>query len=249
MEFSLAITRNAQQIVLRDFSTNNHNKTRIMDLAELKEQKVSGLIFDEELKTDDFLAEFQNESRFYPIRSAQEFSINPDGFEKMNFEEAKIIFDKMRENWVLQNNLSLLEEFYKVVKHLQNLWPNDRTTFFEELWFILKSNLGASEIKLIFNDLQKATKDHEKNKLVRVKVEGSRVPNPVPASEEDELVMNHYEKEFINIFEITDYHKEKGQLVIAGSIRKSPVLIMAKVYGLSRMQKALLATLFEGLNQ
>ena len=37
----------------------------------------------------------------------------------------------------------------EVKAHLLGLWPNDRSGFFEELWFILKTNLGAPNMKLI----------------------------------------------------------------------------------------------------
>ena len=64
----------------------------------------------------------------------------------------------------------------------------------------------------------------------------------------DEAVLKHYEKDFGNIFEITDYNKDKGQLVICATIKKSPVLIMANIYQLTRLQKSVLISLFQGLN-
>ena len=128
------------------------------------------------------------------------------------------------------------------------LWPNDRSGFFEELWFILKTNLGASNLKLIYNDMIKSKNEHEKNKLVKVKVQGERYPELVSCDEMDERVLKSYEKDFGNIFDITDYNKEKGQLVICANIKKSPVLIMANIYQFTRLQKALLSSLFEGLN-
>ena len=154
----------------------------------------------------------------------------------------------MRENWILQNNVSLIEEIFKVRNHLLNLWPNDRSGFFEELWFILKTNLGATNLKLIYNDMIKAKTENEKNKLVKIKVVGDRFPGLSSVDEADELVLKSYEKDFGNNFEITDYNKEKGQLVICASIKKSPVLIMTNVYQLTRLQKAILSSLFEGLN-
>ena len=38
--------------------------------------------------------------------------------------------------------------------------------------------------------------------------------------EMDEVVLKSYEKDFGNTFDITDYNKEKGQLVICGTIKK-----------------------------
>ncbi len=248
MDFTLLYTKNQGQGVVRSFGPNQSPSSKIIDLAEAKQYPIQGLIFSEELKSDDFLAGLENEIKFYPIRSHTEFGLTLDSFENLNYDDAKRIFDKMRENWILQNNISLIEEIFKVRNHLLGLWPNDRSGFFEELWFILKSNLGASNLKLIYNDMIKSKNENEKNKLIKVKVQGERYPELTSCDEMDEHVLKSYEKEFGNIFEITDYNKEKGQLVICGNIKKSPVLVMANVYQLTRLQKSLLSSLFEGLN-
>lgn len=248
MDFTLLFTKNHDQGVVKTFKAGENASSKIVDLAEAKNFPIQGCIFSEELKSDDFMSALESEIKFYPIRSNSEFGLNVDQFEKLSYDDAKKIFDRMRDNWILQNNISLIEEIFKVRNHLLGLWPNDRSGFFEELWFILRSNLGAANLKLIYNDMIKSKNENEKNKLVKVKVQGERYPELTSCDEMDEAVLKSYEKEFGNIFEITDYNKEKGQLVICGSIKKSPVLIMANVFQLSRLQKALLTSLFEGLN-
>ena len=248
MDFTLLYTKNMQQAVVRQFKINETILSKVIDLAEVKQYPIQGYIYSEELKNEDFMSSLENEIKFYPVRSSLEFQLSVDQFEKLNYDEAKKIFDKMRDNWILQNNISLIEEIFKVRNHLLGLWPNDRSGFFEELWFILKTNLGASSIKLIYNDMIKSKQEHEKNKLVKVNVQGDRYPELVSVDEMDEHILKSYEKDFGNILDITDYNKEKGQLVICGSIKKSPVLIMANIYQLTRLQKSLLLSLFEGLN-
>jgi hypothetical protein len=248
MDFTLLYTKNMQQAVVRSFKPDASPTSKIIDLAEAKNMAINGYIFAEDLKSEDFLAGLESEIKFYPIRSHTEFGLTLDGFEKLTYDDAKKVFDKMRENWILQNNISLIEEVFKVRNHLLGLWPNDRSGFFEELWFILKSNLGASNLKLIYNDMIKSKNENEKNKLVKVKVQGDRYPELATCDEMDEHVLKSYEKDFGNIFDITDYNKEKGQLVICANIKKSPILIMANVYQLTRLQKSLLSSLFEGLN-
>ena len=237
-----------QQAVVRTFKPDASPLSKVVDLAEAKNISLSGFIFAEDLKSDDFLAGLESEIKFYPIRSHTEFGLTLESFEALTYDEAKKVFDKMRENWILQNNISLIEELFKVRNHLLGLWPNDRSGFFEELWFILKSNLGATNLKLIYNDMIKSKNENEKNKLVKVKVKGDRYPELVSCDEMDEHVLKSYEKDFGNLFDITDYNKEKGQLVICANIKKSPVLIMANVFQLTRLQKSLLSSLFEGLN-
>lgn len=248
MDFTLLYTKNMQQAVIRTFKRNENSGSKVIDLAEAKQFPINGYIFADEQKNEDFLTGLESEIKFYPIRSDAEFGLSQDKFEQLSYDDARKIFDKMRENWILQNNISLMEEIFKVRNHLLGLWPNDRSGFFEELWFILKTNLGASNLKLIYNDMVKSKNEHEKNKLVKVKVQGDRYPELVSCDEMDEHVLKSYEKDFGNLFDITDYNKDKGQLVICATIKKSPVLIMANVYQLTRLQKALLSSLFEGLN-
>jgi hypothetical protein len=248
MEFSLAYTKNAEQIILKNFEPSGPTSSKILNIEEIKTHSINGLIYDHEIANEDFLSHFEGELKFYPIRSNHDFHLNNETFENLNLKDAKLIFDKLRENWIIQNNLTLVEEIFKTRTHLLSLFPNDRSSFFEELWFILKSNLGASNLKLYYNDLIKAKSENEKNKLVKIKVQGSRYPEITSCTEADELVLKNYEKDFGNIFEVTDYNKEKGQLVICGSIKKSPILIMANIYQLTRLQKSILTSLFEGLN-
>jgi hypothetical protein len=248
MDFTLLFTRNTNQGILRHFKSHENPTNKIIDLAETKEFNIQGLIFSEDLKNDDFITGLENEIRFFPVRSNSEFGIDADSFEKLSFDEGKKIFDKLRENWILQNNISVIEEIFKIRNHLAGLWPNDRSGFFEELWFLLKSNLGASNLVLIYNDMIKSKNENEKNKLVKVKVQGERYPELTSVNEIDEQILKSYEKEFGNQMQITDFNKDKGHLVICGSIKKSPVLIMANIYQLTRLQKALLTSLFDGLN-
>ncbi len=248
MDFNLLFTKNLQQGIVRSFKPNETPSSKIIDINEAKVLPLQGFIFSEDLKNDDFLVGLENELKFYPIRSNSEFDLTSDKFEKLSYEEGKQVFDKMRENWILQNNISLIEEMFKVRNYLLGLFPNDRSGFFEELWFILKTNLGATNLKLIYNDMVKGKTENEKNKLVKVKIVGERFPEMTSVDEMDEVVLKSYEKEFGGFFNITDYNKDKGQLVICATIKKSPVLIMTNVYQLTRIQKAILTSLFEGLN-
>lgn len=248
MEFNLLFARNAQQAILRSFIQGESSTSKIMDIQDAKNQSIQGFLFLDDLKNEDFLSTLENDLKFYPIRQSSEFALSAESFEQLGFDEAKKIFDKMRENWVLQNNLILMEDIFKVRTHLMSLYPNDRSSYFEELWFLLKTNLGASNIKLIYNDLIKGKAENEKNKLVKVKIWGDKYPETTSIDEMDEMVLKSYEKDMGNIFEITDYNAVKGELVICASIKKSPVLIMANVYQLTRIQKSLISALFQGLN-
>lgn len=249
MQFSLAYTKNAEQIIIQSFNHNeNPSMGKIMNYDELKNQSIQGLIYDPSVVGEDFIHLAALELKYFPVRSSVDFQLSLENFEKLTTENAQTIFQKMNENWILQNNLSLIEDIFKTKNHLLSLFPNDRSGFFEELWFLLKSNFGAMSLTIFYNDLVKAKNENEKNKLIKVKLVGNRFPEPLSLDEIDEKIFKSYEKQFGQLFEISDYNKEKGEVVICATIKKSPVLMMAKIYQLTRIQKAILSSLFEGIN-
>jgi len=247
MNFSLGYIKNDNQFLLRQFGGEERDRGKLMDLEELKDADLNGLIYTENFLTEENKPTLFELIRFFPLRKGEEFSLSHEAFEDLDEDNAHKIYEKMSEPWVLANNLSLLEELFTVIKHMKGLYPNERTAFFEELWFILKSNLGATDLKIIYNDIEMAKKESEKNKLVRVRVEGNRNPNPVSGGEMEDKLMKHYETEFTQNFKVSEYDPHKGELVLTASINNSPVLVMAKINQLTRLQKALLNSLFEGL--
>ncbi len=245
MQFTLAYLKNNKQVLSRLFGVEKIEKGQISDIEDLKNTDIQGLIYDESDISDENRAFLSEGIKFYPIRKSEDLSISLEEFEHL--KDAQGLFLKMSHPWLLANNISLLEELFKVLTHLKSLWPNERTTFFEELWFVIKNNIGAKSLKLIYNDIQVNQKEHGKNKLIRSVINGTKTPMPTPATEAEVLLMTHYEEHFQSPFEISEYNPHKGELIITANINNSPILIMAKVYQLSRLQKALLNTLFDGL--
>ncbi len=234
-------------MLIREFGEKQPNKGKILGLEELREQHLQGFIYNESEILDENRAILNEQIKYFPIRNGEDLELSFEQFEDISAETAQIIFSKINDSWLLSNNIGLLEELFKVSTHLKSLWPNERTTFFEELWFVIKNNIGASTLKIIYNDIQMSKKEHEKNKLVRGVVNGEKNPIPAPATEPEEALMDHYSKEFNSNFEVTEYDPHKGEIVITATINNSPILMMAKVNRLSRLQKALFGTLFDGL--
>jgi hypothetical protein len=247
MQFSLGYLKNDKQFLIREFGTELPDKGKIIDIEEVREEHLQGFIYNESEISDENRALLNDQIRYFPIRNGEDLKLTIEQFEDIGADAAQDIFSKINDSWLLSNNIGLLEELYKVTTHLKSLWPNDRTAFFEELWFVVKSNIGASSLKIIYNDILMSKKEHEKNKLVRGVVDGTKNPIPTPATEPEEALMNHYSKEFNSIFEIIEYDPHKGEIIITSTINDSPILLMAKINRLSRLQKALLGTLFDGL--
>ncbi|MBT3586921.1 MAG: hypothetical protein HN509_18565 [Halobacteriovoraceae bacterium] len=247
MQFSLAYIKSEQQFALRTFNSPvaEAAKGKIMELEELETQNIQGIFLPADLLKEDSVAlRFSEELMNTPIKSAEENDLSIEAFETLETIEATRLALKMNQQWVLQNNLKTLEVLIPTLNHLKALWPNDRTAFFEELWHLLRKNLGPTSLKLVFNDMEMVG---ERKKLVQVKIEGNKTPNPVPGTEFESNLMKHYDKEFGAVLNIAEFNQEKGQLVFTATINKSPVIVMAEVLKMSSLQKALLKALFEGL--
>lgn len=183
-----------------------------------------------------------------PVRSLEEVGLAGLEEKQLSWENVGPALHKAYGPWVLHNNISLIDELFKVLPHLNQLWPNERTTFFEELWHLLKLNLGTTELKIIFNTVQPAEKEGQKDKLSRAMVSGTRTGQPLEGGDVEDQIMEHYAHEFHKVFDIIDYKTDKGELVAVATIKKSPVLIMAKLPQLTKLQQAVVSTLFEGLS-
>ena len=247
MSFSLAYLKSDSQFLYREFGSEK--QSQILDISELKEKPIQALLFNKDAANEEFLNFLAGENRFYPVRPASDFKIDSIRFENLEEDEAKKIFRSMQDHWMMGNNITLVEELFKTIELLQKLWPNDRSAFFEQLWFIVKSTIGAKSLKIIYNDIIIAKAENEKNKLIQACVDGKRMPNPTQGGELEAKIMGHYEKSFNLHFQISDYDKENQRIVLLGRIKGSPVIMMAEIYQFTQLQKAILSTLFEGLQK
>ena len=247
MSFSLAYLKSDSQFLYREFLSSK--QSQILDISELKEKPIQALLFNKEAANDDLMNLLAGENRFYPVRPASDYQIDSTRFENIGDEEAKKIFRSMQDFWLMGNNISLIDELFKTLEVLHKLWPNDRTAFFEQLWFIVKSNLAAKSLKLIYNDIILAKAENEKNKLIQACVDGKRMPNPTQGGELEAKIMGHYEKSFNQHFQVSEYDKENGRLVLLARIKGSPVIMMAEVTQFTQLQKAIFNSLFEGLQK
>ena len=70
------------------------------------------------------------------------------------------------------------------------LLTNDRNAFFEELWFILKTNLATHELNIIFHDLKEPTEKQKekgaKSQLCYSFVSGKKTPQIFDGKEKED---------------------------------------------------------------
>ena len=245
MDFSLAYVKSKKQFILKNFApASPSTEDKWIEWGEIAEHPVQGIIFSDDLRTDqEFMSEIQEQGRHLAVRSDADLHLSFEQFQGLDHTRARTVLQQIQRGPILQSNLSLLEDLFDILKHLKELYPDDRMSFFEELWFLLKGNLGAKDLKIIYNDIP----DKEKNTLIQVMVSGERHPGSVSGKRFPQTLMKEYRKHFGPCFEIIEYNEESHRMAAVASINKSPVIIMAEVLSISRLQRALLKALFNGL--
>ncbi len=236
------------------FTLDTHNASledKVVDSVSIEDEKLDLLIFDEADDLSGLQGLLDKEAKFYPTFSVQSLNTSKDSIASLNGVDFFNLYQKCNNRWILNNNIKTIEQLYPTITYLKDLWIKDRNTFFEELWFILKTNLASKELTLIFHDLKEPTKKQEekgeKPKLCYSKVMGTRLPNLEAGKPEDETIMKEYDTEFVDLFTITEYSKAKNQLVACAKVDLSPILIMGKLTNFNQLQQSILIALFTGL--
>lgn len=247
-----------------------------IQIEELKNLNIQGVFFNDEVLTersDNGLTEgqegqgqqdlqdvattsnhvnweqlFSEQATSFPIVAASVFHLDEENFSNLNQDQALSIFGKTYSTWILKNNLSTIENIFSVTEHLRKLWKEDPDQFFIQLWQTLKMNLGAEHLRIIYNDVQKAEKEGERDKLIHSYVHGERSPQTKIGGNVEKQLLESFSKDLgAATIKINSYEKEAGELSLSARIGHSPILIMAKAPQFSELQKTLLKGLFNGL--
>ncbi len=249
MNFTIGYFINPQQLSLVTDHGTGELENKIIDWELYEQNTCDGLLYPKNLlEVENITNLLQEELRFVPVRCCEDFTLNPTVFTKLSPAQFQALRENLVETWVLQNNVSLLGEFFPTISHLRGLLPNDRSNFFAELWYLLKLNLGAQYLKIIYNDLFiEPEKETSKNKLIQVTIAGQRAPSPQDGKAVEAKLMDHYRSRFSTYLEITDQNPAKGEFVLTATINKGPILIMANTHQINALQKNLLSSLIQGL--
>lgn len=240
---------------LIEFHTKNNEITKVStDLSKVRDTNYSLLILNSNDETIEQLDKvIEAEGKHCPVVTDSSVNLPLETLESINAQELKDISSKVFKSWVLKNNLNLIEGLYNTTKHLDNLWLNDRNAFFEEIWFLLKTNIGASKIDIIFHDLKEPSDAQKekgaKNQLIYAIVKGEKNQQIFEAKEAQNNLMQEYKNEFNSAFQITEFSKEKQELVITSKLKLSPILILIRTAEFNSIQKSLFTGIFNSLAQ
>jgi hypothetical protein len=240
---------------LVEFHTKNNEVSKIStDLSKVRDTNYNLLILNSTDETIEQLDKtIEAEGKHCPVVTDSSVNLSLEILDSISAQELETISSKIFKSWVLKNNLNLIESLYNTTKHLDNLWLNDRNAFFEEMWFLLKTNIGADKIDIIFHDLKEPTDAQKekgaKNQLIYAIVKGEKNQQIFEAKEAQNNLMIEYKNEFNSAFQITDFSKEKQELVITSKLKLSPILILIKTAEFNSIQKSLFTGLFNSIAQ
>lgn len=251
MKLNIGFIKSENQFLLKTIDRQSKDfESKVLDTIEIKETPLNLLFFSGENPPEGLQKTISEESKFYPILSADSLGLEREVFDTLSFEDLGELYAKVNARWILNNNISTIEEMYGTTNHLRDLWANDRNAFFEELWFVLKQNLATAELTAIFHDVKESSGEKaDKPSLIHSFVTGEKRPQIFEGGAKEETLMKEYENEFSEQFQITEFDSSKGLLVATIKIGLSPILIMAKLSTFNQLQGSILKGIFSGLQE
>lgn len=254
MIISLGFIRSSSQVLIKELNwIQNTLESKIIDVTDLPDQNLQGLFIEDNEHFSSLVSILEKEKAHYPIVDARDENLGLAAFENMPAQQFKDIYLRILNRWTIHQNFSSIENMWKLTNHFRELWKKDRLSFFEEMWYWMKRNLGATDLSIIFNDVISTEEKDENNekkerpKLTQSILSGTKKANFTPGSAKEKELMQTYLDKFHDVFEVTEFNPQKGQFVATAQIERSPVIFMARTPQLNQLQRTMLAGIFNGL--
>jgi len=254
MIISLGFVRSNSQVLVKELDWHQNSlQSRLIDVTDLPDQNLQALLIGDNDHFGSLVSVLEKEKAFYPILDARDENLNYSAFEDMPAQQFKDAYLKFLNRWTMHQNFNSIENLYSITNHFRDLWKKDRITFFEELWFWLKRNVGSVDLTIYFNDVIKTEEKDENNekkerpKLTQSLLTGNKKCNFHQGGFKEKELMQTYLDKFHDVFEVTEFNPTKGHFVATAQIERSPLIIMARAAQLNQLQRTLLASLFNGL--
>ena len=254
MIISLGFVRSSSQVVIKELNwQQNSLESKIIDVTDLPDQNLQALFIQDNDHFHSLVNLLEKEKAFYPILDANDESLSISAFENMPAQQFKDIYLKVLARWTMHQNFSSVENLWKITNHFRDLWKKDRISYFEELWYWMKRNLGATELTILFNDVVSSEEKDENNekkerpKLTQALLSGTKKANFQQGAAKEKELMQSYLDKFHDVFEVTEFTPTKAQFVATAQVDRSPIIFMARTPQLNQLQRTLLAGLFNGM--
>lgn len=256
MIISLGFIRSSSQVLIKELNwQQNSLESKIIDVTDLPDQNLQALFIHDNEHFSSLVSILEKEKAFYPILDAQDENLTISSFENLPAQQFKDLYLKVLNRWTMHQNFNSIENSWKITNHFRDLWKKDRISFFEEFWYWMKRNLGASDLTILFNDVISTEEKDENNekkerpKLTQALLSGTKKANFQQGTAKEKELMQNYLDKFHDVFEVTEFNPSKGQFVATAQVERSPIIFMARTPQLNQLQRTLLASIFNGLQQ
>ena len=239
MEVSLGFLNSPENILIRRFSLQKELLgEETVGINDLNSFDLDGLLLPSTNLDEETLNKLKDELKFFPILKGSQITLNFSDFKNLNPLMALSKINELKTPWILKNNLLLIENFFETVSVLKNSLHKDREAFLGDIWYLIKNNLGAIDLTLYFNDLVNG-----KSQIIQRKVSGKKHPEIMDLTDADSKILSTLKYPSETII----YYKEKQEFFILMGVLGSPILLIGKCFNFSPLQKALIKSLFKGL--
>lgn len=256
MIISLGFIRSANQVLIKELDwLQNSLQSRLIDVTDLPDQNLQGLLIEDNEHFSSLISLLEKEKSFYPILDARDESLTFSSFESLPATQFRELYLKIVNRWTLHQNFNSIENMWKITSHFRELWKKDRLSFFEELWYWMKRNVGSTDLTILFNDVIHTEEKDENNekkerpKLTQSLLTGTKKGNFHQGGAKEKELMQNYLEKFHEVFEVTEFNPSKGHFVATAQIDRSPMIFMARAGQLNQLQRVVLTGLFNGLQQ
>jgi hypothetical protein len=169
-------------------------------------------------------------------------------FELIDSFLAAKIKEQIEHHWSLGNSLNSIRHLFELRDHLLASLKKGREEFFKNFIELLKLNLAATEIRIIFKDLKK----DEKKEHLEVKSLYSREKSDLKLKVEDELdkiLLQEYDEKIPAQYFVQTLKEGKRELVASFRMGGTPILMMLKLRAeFTSLHEALFSGLIKGLD-
>ena len=154
MDLNIGFIKSESQFSIFKIDTNTQEvESNILDTIEISKSNLNMLFYSNEEDIQGLQKIIEEENKFYPVLNSSSLGVSLEDFSSFKSNDVMDVFSKVSSRWILNNNIQTIEQVYSTITYLKDLWKNDRNNFFEEMWYIIKTNLGTTDLSIIFHDL------------------------------------------------------------------------------------------------
>lgn len=249
MQTTIALVESQELVHLHTFTPEEHVE-EVLSGADLLAKRAPQIVFLSSELNHDFAQSFrQHFGHAFPIVPDDGPQMTQEDLQELNYESAHQLEKKTLPGWLLLNNLHFIEQLVPLCQFMRTQWEQDPKLFFPELWSFLHANLGPTHMDILFHDLATGEGEDNKENLVLAKIGGASMAQFLSPSLGDQALMEELKSEFEQTCSVIEWEKEQGKLALAANIDKSPILILADIADLNRVQLNLIRGLFIGMQK